>query len=559
VALSTDSVFLNLFYNPSSFAALAFTFRTVDEWKKLLSASLIAASLVSAIFLLQKWGVSIIPFETKGGSTIGNSSFMAAYLLFSAFFGIWLFSKSRSVLGKILYAGGFGIVVVAVLYATAYGALLSMLGGFFIMLLAWLFFMQKIPFARTIAASLLFASIVIGGVVVWGTFMQEERIVSKLPYFFSNEGTIGARRVIWDMAWQGIKERPILGWGPENFGVVFAKYFNPCLPLSECGGEMWFDRTHNIIFDNLINSGIIGLLSYLSLFIAALFLLWRNFWHTRDDWIVPSVATAALASYFAQNLLVFDMLNTYLMFAFTLAFVVGMTNVSRAPAERTGIESAPPQDVNTETGLNNPRPAVVAVVGLFLLYYLFSFGLQSLQVAHWGIRINRGGLSPEDRIELYRKSLSASPLGNRQIPGFITNNITQAISQGDLDPALIANIGEIMEKRVEESAPDFRHHLLLGNFYTAARSFDSSYLKKAKEVLVRAIELAPTNQLGYISISQTYIFTGEHEKSIVALKKAVDLEPRYGRAHKVLGEVYRAIGDNVRSEESFKRARELGS
>lgn len=541
------------------FFALSSTFRSLNDWKKLLSVSLVPASLVSIIFLLQKIGAPVIPFETRGGSTIGNSSFMAAYLLFNVFFGIWLFSRARDVSHKLFYAAALILIVFSVLIATAYGALLSMLGGFFIIFLAWLFFKQKIMFARAIAASLLFAGIFIAGVITYGTFTQDERIIDKLPYFFSDEGTIGARKVIWEMAWKGVKDRPILGWGTENFNVVFTKYFNPCLPLSECGGEVWFDRTHNIFLDNLIASGVIGLFSYLALFVAALFLLWKNFLHTRDDWVMPSIVTAALASYFAQNFLVFDMLNTYLMFAFTLAFVGGVYTATDKYRGSTGPGDERIAEDEHKTHLNNPRPAVVFIVGVFLVYYLFSFGIQSLQSAHWGIRINRGSMSPEDLIVLYEKSLSATPLGNRQTVEFITNNITQAVEKEDIDPVLIKRVGEIMEKSVENSPMDFRQLLLLGNFYTAARDFNPEYINKAEEVLSRAIELAPTNQFGYISISQVYISIGEYEKSILALKKAVDLEPRYSRVHNILGEVYMIGGDKEKAEESFKRAKELGS
>jgi len=42
------------------------------------------------------------------------------------------------------------------------------------------------------------------------------------------EATIYARIAVWNVARQGFLERPILGWGPENFDLVFAKYYNPC-------------------------------------------------------------------------------------------------------------------------------------------------------------------------------------------------------------------------------------------------------------------------------------------------------------------------------------------
>jgi len=218
------------------FFVLTSTFRTLKDWKGLLGMSLISAAIVSALFLLEKMGVSLIPFNTQSGSTIGNSSFMAAYLLFNLFLGTYLFSKVQDEWRKILYGIGLGLIVLTILFSQSYGVLVSMFGGIFIILLAWLFFTRKIKFAKQLAGLFLIAGIFLTGIIAWGTFMQNEAVLSKLPYFFSNEGTIGARRVVWEIAVQGIAERPILGWGPENFNVPFTKYFNPCLVTSKCGG-----------------------------------------------------------------------------------------------------------------------------------------------------------------------------------------------------------------------------------------------------------------------------------------------------------------------------------
>ena len=85
-----------------------------------------------------------------------------------------------------------------------------------------------------------------------------------------------ARYIVWKMAWNGFLERPILGWGLENFNVTFGKHFDSKLYLREYGGEIWFDRAHNIVLDTLINSGIVGLISYLSIFCTSIFLLLKK-------------------------------------------------------------------------------------------------------------------------------------------------------------------------------------------------------------------------------------------------------------------------------------------
>ena len=74
------------------------------------------------------------------------------------------------------------------------------------------------------------------------------------------------------MAIKGFQERPILGWGQENFNYVFNKNYDPGM----WGQEQWFDRTHNVILDWLVAGGILGLLAYLSIFFSTLYYVWRG-------------------------------------------------------------------------------------------------------------------------------------------------------------------------------------------------------------------------------------------------------------------------------------------
>lgn len=521
------------------FFVLTSTFKNLADWKKFVTVSFIVAGVVSFIFLLERIGISVLPFESRNGATIGNSSFMAAYLLFNVFFGIWLFVKAKLDWTKILYGIGVGMVVLSILTAYAYGAMVSMFGGFFIIFLAWLFFGSKFRFAKQSALVFLGAGIVVAAIVGYGTFSQNAAITSKLPYLFSNAGTIGARKVVWAKAWQGIKERPILGWGPENFNVVFSKYFNPCMPLSICGGEVWYDRTHNTFLDHWIHSGIIGLLSFLSIFAAGVWILWKKILRDKE-WLLPSVIVAALISYFVQNLLVFDMPSTYIMFVFTLALAACLGGIR---AEEKKWEA-----------LKLPSPFTIVVTGLFAVYFLFSWGVQSLQAANWGIVINRGLMAPEKRLEIYKKKLSVSPLGNRQVPEFFTNNMVTNLNSGTNMPAnFVKEAGEIMGDILARNPLDFRHYLILGNYYTAAKGYDSSYLDKAEDFLTKAVELSPRNQLGYTALGQVYLMKGENENSLEFFKKAAELEPRFEKPRFDLAASYSEVGEYRKAKEVYEK------
>ncbi len=140
--------------------------------------------------------------------------------------------------------------------------------------------------------------------------MEGNHALSRISKISLDDPTTQVRLMTWDIAWQGIKEKPLLGWGQENFIVVYSKYFNPELFAI----ETWVDRSHNVVLDWFINAGIFGLLFYLSLFVA---LFYKLRMPTR---IGTFVVLSGVIAYFVQNLFVFDNINTYIMFFTVLAY-----------------------------------------------------------------------------------------------------------------------------------------------------------------------------------------------------------------------------------------------
>ena len=139
-----------------------------------------------------------------------------------------------------------------------------------------------------------------------------------LEQFATTQGK--GRFAIWSIAYEGFKERPILGWGQDNFNYVFNKYYDPKI----YDQEQWFDRAHNVFFDWLIAGGILGLLSYLALFVTAIVAIWRSRAHEKDLYFLFSdkvLLTALLIAYFIHNLFVFDSITSYILFFGVLAFV----------------------------------------------------------------------------------------------------------------------------------------------------------------------------------------------------------------------------------------------
>ncbi len=131
--------------------------------------------------------------------------------------------------------------------------------------------------------------------------------------------TTSTRFWTWGSAWQGIKERPVLGWGPENFSTVFDKYFDPRHFIPGQSTETWFDRAHSIYFDYLAETGVLGLATYIGIFVLLYMgFLGRKMMHAQNFSATEKGLLVALPiGYLVQGVAIFDVLPVYInLFAF---------------------------------------------------------------------------------------------------------------------------------------------------------------------------------------------------------------------------------------------------
>jgi O-antigen ligase len=117
--------------------------------------------------------------------------------------------------------------------------------------------------------------------------------------------------------WQGIKEKPLFGWGQGNQRAVYDKYHTDEITALEAPA----DRAHNTLIDLFVTSGVLGLASYLAIWVIVMLKLFK-----RHDKIAVMIACGLIA-YFIHNLFVFDTIVSYMGFYTILAYVDGMEEV----------------------------------------------------------------------------------------------------------------------------------------------------------------------------------------------------------------------------------------
>ena len=156
-----------------------------------------------------------------------------------------------------------------------------------------------------------------------------ERLASTTP----EQSDFGARLTAAKVGLRGFLDRPLLGWGPENYGRVWEKLAGPS---SYKYGQLFFDTSHNKPVDELATKGALGALVYLGLGITLLMALVRRRRPPREETLAYAVL-GALTGYYVQNLFLFDTPPTMLQWALLVAWVAA----ERVALGARGVEPRP--------------------------------------------------------------------------------------------------------------------------------------------------------------------------------------------------------------------------
>ena len=525
------------------FLAISSTFRKYSNWLRLLYVSIFAGMLMGILSLLSNAGVNILgamSSASRGGVTVGNTSFLATYLLFNVFLSLYLYIKSNEGL-KVFSGFSFIVIAIALILSTGRAAALSFAGGLILLLILRLAFCGKNKW-RLLGRAILIAGVIFTFVAGYLALQQDSFVYDKLVKLATK-----SRYAVGEIAYKSFEESPMLGWGPENFELVFNRHFNPSLSLSEYGGEVWFDRAHNIILDTLVTTGILGLLSYLIIFGAAFYVLWKKFLLGQMNFWTTGIISVLLLAYFIQNITVFDMISSYMMLFFVLAFVARL---------------AIPEDISEngrEFGKTIKKSSTGAVVLLFIPSF-FCFVIGTYNTNTYIINSMKSA-DIETRIFWAQKALAASPTGRYQIRDTLSSALLYRIEGGEVSESAVKQEFEFLtaelSKTTQESPLDFRTYLTLGQLYNAYSKFDDEKIILAEDVLKQALELSPSNQQVYWALAQTKLLQNNNEEALSLAERAVDLEPRVARSHLILIQVAQITGNLKLAKEKAIEAVEI--
>lgn len=196
-------------------------------------------------------GMSVYTFEGRMTGLIGNPNFAGGVIALSYpyLFYHWRSNKPALLLATI--AGGL-----AILLTDSRGAIIA-----FSLALLLLFLRHANK------KLVLFMAVPLLAI---GAYFFPQRAISHFD----------SREIIWQKGWQAFQEKPVFGWGIENFSKAFQSQ------LAQEGDtdlkRIRVDKAHNEFLEILVATGLVGATLYVSMIGYAIWILWKN---RADDFV----------------------------------------------------------------------------------------------------------------------------------------------------------------------------------------------------------------------------------------------------------------------------------
>ena len=338
---------------------LTSVFRSLAQWRWLLSFNVGASLAMSLLGFAQRYDVSVPGYgflenTQRVDITLGNPTYVGAYMMVNILVALALLSQSYQtqpvatgtraarrrrgrrrrteehsstiVWWRIFWITAIVLGLWVLIMSGTRGAVLGLAVGLVAFSLGYAIWGHIRP-ARLAGYAVIGVIVLLALALTLGRdtavverVADSNSLVERITQVRLDDGSVKGRLESLRAGMEGFGARPILGWGPENFLVAWGRYFD-----KESGVTERFDQAHNKLVEELTTKGFVGLVSYLALWVL-MFKVLIDRLNRRDpeqEMFFLFIA-AALIGYFVQNLFLFDTPGTLLQFMLLLAFLAAM-------------------------------------------------------------------------------------------------------------------------------------------------------------------------------------------------------------------------------------------
>jgi O-antigen ligase len=495
--------------------------RTVKEWLYLFDLFILAVlgvALVSidqflALTFPESWKVHFLPSSNgvRLAATIGNAGYVGGYMIFGFFISLFMLLKRNNLYLKLSYLIMILITLFITLQTQTRGAYLALAFGGLVMMvyLMWFYFNHKY-LKITLVIILLTGLIGVSSIFLFkdSGIVKNNTILNRISSISLTSGTANNRMVTWVIGWKVFQERPLFGYGQENFYQGFDKYYNTK------NTEEWFDRCHNMVCDRAITGGIVGLIGYLAMLIIPFFVLWNFYWRKYNNlveaenkyrrFLTPIIFSILIVAYIIQNLFIFEALVTYVPLIMILSFagVYGKTLDFKVFDQ------------------DNVKLSLIIIFAVLIVPFLWFFNLKPLYANADFIKIlsSQSAVSYDRLTQSFEEVISRNTYGNQEYRRHYFNFYEKTYfnilnnekNKTEVNQKNLASFTGVMEKNIDEQLAEnpysVANHLMALRFYNLAYVFDPLFFDKAIKISERTKELSIGRPQVHYEVASLYYY-----------------------------------------------------
>ncbi|MDP4020940.1 MAG: O-antigen ligase family protein [Candidatus Adlerbacteria bacterium] len=362
-----------------------------------------------------------------------------------------------------------------------------------------------------------FVLAIVGGVALLftpGSVVQEQYI----------EASSAARIVVWESGLEAFKERPLLGFGPENFERALQTHFDNRLFQREYLGEIWFDRAHNTVVDTLVTTGLAGVLTHLALAGAFVWVVYRA---RRQD-VIGDTESAVLyalpAAHFLQLQTGFDTIGSFALLGVLGGYGLWLERSVAAVAEK-----------DQHTHLTAPYYTVGAGVLIVLVVVSAYFSFSELNRQY---SLYRLFVEPSRETQLELAEAATARLSSFESLRFASASLIKAVLEQMVEGKASASTIETALEQMQVYEERYRRYLQAEpEHYRARINFayllsietalgkDGGGLNEAKEIVAGAYPLSPNNLLAPAMDALLELYSGNFAAAREKAQETLALNP----------------------------------
>jgi len=533
-----------------------------NDWKKLWKWIFSVGILASLMAIVQYFNLLKNLFVSYSGappSLLGNSTFLAIYILFLAFLSFVFLIQEKEKKKKIVYAVIFSIFLITILITGSRATYLGILIGLFYF---FLFYPKKLKTLKIITIAFLVSVCL---------FVAYVNISPKLPNFIENNTKISyfihnrlsvkmvfedlfrTRLSVWQITINTIKEKPLFGWGPENFYIGFEKYYEP---NSADLQKLWWDRPHNIFLDVASHSGLFSLFFYIAFWITLFWNLQKFKKRETDEqkiYLAHGLQTMFIG-YLITLFFNFDSFSTYLISFFFVGYSFYLIS---SQGEKYTI--LPPQNKNLKILQKKSTAILLLVLAVIFIWF-------------WNIKplyLNEEIVHANSLANMKKCDQAISTMDKIWNKNFILKSYSGLIYADVIKTCAVAPDKEIeyskkalnVLKTTSEIKPKFTRTWLFMGIFTnvlAAREENieqkNKLLSESMSYLEKALSLSPKRQEVFEEIDKNHLIAKDYQAMKKTSNDCINMDSNQGICYWYLGIAEIFLGDQENGKKHIEES-----